>query len=88
MYDQCDLEGQQYLLFGPILDHKTYIHALFVAYQDLVVGGQSSKCKNKKMLELVCPMEEWDNNMGYDIGPQGIPSHSGLRVLTCTWDKP
>ena len=41
MYDQCDEEGQQYLLFGSILDHKTDGHALSVADQDAVVPGQS-----------------------------------------------
>ena len=28
MYAECDKEGQQHLLFGSILDHKTDEHAL------------------------------------------------------------
>ena len=48
MYDKSDEEGQQYLLFGSILDLKKDGHALSVADQDLVVRGQSSKRKTKK----------------------------------------
>ena len=39
MYDKCDEEGQQYLLFGSILDHKTDRHALSGSHQDVVVPG-------------------------------------------------
>ena len=48
MYAQCDEEGQQYLLFGSILDHKTDGHALLVADQDVVIRGRSSKRKTTK----------------------------------------
>ena len=52
MYAQCDEELQQYLLFGSILDHKTYGHALLVADQDVVVCGRSSKRKTTKGCHL------------------------------------
>ena len=39
MYAHCDEEGQQYLWFGSILDHKTDGHALLVADQYVVVHG-------------------------------------------------
>ena len=48
MYTQCDDEGQQYLLFGSILYHKTNGQALLVADQDVVVRGRSSKRKTTK----------------------------------------
>ena len=35
-------------MFGSILDHKTYGHALLVAYQDVVVRGRSLKRKTTK----------------------------------------
>ena len=75
MYAQCDEEVQKYLLFGSILDHKTNGNSLSVEDQYVVVRGQSLKRKTTKKLALVCPMEGWDNNMGQDIRPQGIPSH-------------
>ena len=40
MYAQCDEEGQQYLLFGPISDQIDG-NALSVADQDVVVHGRS-----------------------------------------------
>ena len=43
VYAQFDYEGQQYLFFGSILDHKIDGNALSVADQDLVVRGRSSK---------------------------------------------
>ena len=52
MYVQCDEEGQQYLLFGSILAHKTDGYALSVANQDWVVRGQSSKRKTTKVWHL------------------------------------
>ena len=48
MYAHCDEEGHQYLLFGSILDHNTYVHALLVADQDVVLRGRSSKLKTTK----------------------------------------
>ena len=48
MYAQCDDEGQQYLLFESILDHKINGHALLVEVQDVVVRGRSSKRKTTK----------------------------------------
>ena len=48
MYAQCDEKGKQYFLFGSILDHKTDVHALSVADQDVVVRGRSSKQKTTK----------------------------------------
>ena len=48
MYAQCDEEGQQYILFGSILYHKTDGHALSVVDQDVVVRGKSPKHRTKK----------------------------------------
>ena len=48
MHNQCGEEGQQYLFFGPILDHKTDEHALSVADQDTVVRGKSPEHKTTK----------------------------------------
>ena len=48
MYAQCDEDGQQYLLFGSILDHKTDGNSLLVADQYVVVRGRSSKQKTTK----------------------------------------
>ena len=48
MYAQFDEEGQQYLLFESIFDHKKDGHALSVADQDLVIRGRSSKRKTTK----------------------------------------
>ena len=48
IYAECDEEGQQYLLFVSILDHKTDEHALSVVYQDVVLCGKSSKRKTTK----------------------------------------
>ena len=52
MYYQCDEEGQQYLLFGSILDHKTDGHALSVADQDVVLHRQISKRKTTEVWHL------------------------------------
>ena len=52
MYAQCDKEGQQYPLFGSILDHKTDGHALLVADQDVFVRGRSLKHKTTKRWHL------------------------------------
>ena len=49
MYAHFDEEGNKYLFFGSILDHKTDEHALLVADQDVVVRGRSSKRKTKKV---------------------------------------
>ena len=48
IYARCDEEGQKYLLFGSILDHKTDGHVQSVADQDVVVCGRSSKRKTTK----------------------------------------
>ena len=48
MYAQCDEEGQQYLLFGSILYHKTDGHSILVENKDVVVRGKSSKQKTTK----------------------------------------
>ena len=48
IYAQFDEEGQSYLLFVSILNHKTDGHALLVEDQDVVVRGRSSKRKTTK----------------------------------------
>ena len=48
MYAQCNDEGQQYFLFGLILDHKTDGNALSMADQYVVLCGRSSKRKTTK----------------------------------------
>ena len=64
IYAQCDDQGQQYLLFGSILDDKTDGHNLFVADQDVVVRGRSSKLKTTKVLNLCVQWKDrttmWD----------------------------
>ena len=52
MYAQCDEDGQQHLFFGSILDHKIDGNTLSVADQDVVVRGQSSKLKSRKVWHL------------------------------------
>ena len=52
MHAQFDEEGQQYLLFGSILDQKTEGHDLFFADQDVFLGGRSSKRKTTKCSHL------------------------------------
>ena len=56
-------------------------------------GGSRCGCtwakletQNHESLALVCPMEGWENNIVEAIIPQGIPYHSGCRVLTFTGD--
>ena len=58
MYAQCDDEGQQYLLFGSILAHKTDGHALSVMDQDVGVCGRSSKHKTTKGWHLCVQWED------------------------------
>ena len=49
IYSQCNEEGQQYVLFGSISDHKTDDHALSVADQYVVVRGRTSNRKTTKV---------------------------------------
>ena len=58
MYAQCDEEGQQYLLFGSILDHNTDGHALLVADKYVVLCGRSSKRKTTKGWHLFVQLKD------------------------------
>ena len=64
MWAQCDLEGNQYRLMDPIVDHKTDGHAIEKSDQYVFLNGRKSMKRSTKLWHLCIKWKDGPSSCG------------------------
>ena len=58
MYAQCDIDGNEYLLFKAFINHRTNVSALNVKDQKMVIKWQNTLRKSTAAWDIYCKQKD------------------------------